>query len=88
MRYRVIIEVDRVAGDCPASHKQGDSWTTERAEAPLTICPVALSAIWQKIYAMLTGANFWWADDPDVALFSCPDQGKVTFKISRQPLGE
>ena len=85
MRYRVRIEVARVSGECAAGHKEGDSWTISRPDRPLAICPVALTAIWQKIYAMLLGADFWWAENPDEALFSCPDAGVVTFRISREP---
>ncbi len=87
MDYRVTIEVEKVSGPCAAGHKQGDSWTTTGVEQPLAICPVALTAIWQKVYAMLTGAHFPWAEDPDEARFSCPDSGIVTFRISRKPLG-
>ncbi|TET38279.1 MAG: TIGR04076 family protein [Planctomycetota bacterium] len=82
--YKVTIEVDKLTKECPAGHRLGDKWETTRPDQPLTICPVALTAVWQKIYAMLLGADFWWADDPDVALFSCPDVGIVTFKISRE----
>jgi uncharacterized repeat protein (TIGR04076 family) len=82
-KYKVVIEVDKLSGNCAAGHGEGDSWTLESIEQPLAICPVALTAVWQKIYAMLLGAQFPWADDPDVAHFSCPDKGIVTFRISR-----
>jgi uncharacterized repeat protein (TIGR04076 family) len=83
MRYEVTIEVEDVVGGCSAGHKVGDKWKTKSPDTPLSICPVALVAIWQKIYAMLLGADFWWANNPNVAFFSCPDAGKVKFKISR-----
>ncbi|MCX7703390.1 MAG: TIGR04076 family protein [Planctomycetota bacterium] len=85
MRYEVTIEVDSVSGECSAGHKVGDRWVTKSPEQPLAICPVALVSIWQKVYAMLLGADFWWSDEPDVAYFVCPDYGKVRFKISRRP---
>jgi len=86
MRYKVTIEVDKVSQECHAGHKEGDTWTIDSPDQPLAICPVALSAIWQKVYAMLLGADFWWAENPDEALFSCPDLGIVTFRISRKPV--
>jgi len=86
MRYEVTIEVEKLTAECHAGHKEGDSWTISSPEQPLAVCPVALAAIWQKVYAMLLGAEFWWSAEPDVARFSCPDMGIVTFKISRRPV--
>jgi uncharacterized repeat protein (TIGR04076 family) len=86
MRYKVTIEVEKVTQECHAGHKEGDKWTIDSPDQPLAICPVALNAIWQKVYGMLLGADFWWSEKPDEALFSCPDLGIVTFKISREPV--
>ena len=85
-KYRVNIEIEKLSGECAAGHAEGDSWTLERIEQPLAICPVALVAIWQKIYALFLGADFPWAEDPDVAHFSCPDRGIVTFRITREEI--
>lgn len=82
--YIVTIEVEKLNGFCAAGHKTGDKWITDSVEKPIPICPVALTAIWQKIYAMLLGATFTFADEPDVCHFSCPDAGIVGFKISRK----
>lgn len=85
-RYRVTVTVGRLSGHCAAGHKEGDTWVVENVEKPLSICPVALTAIWQKIYAMLFGAVFPFGPDDDTAFFSCPDNGYVKFKITRDKI--
>ena len=85
-KYKVKIEVAETTEPCHAGHKVGDVWETDSPQQPLAICPVALTAIWQKIYAMMFGAEFWFAPTSEEAHFSCPDKGIVTFKITREEI--
>lgn len=79
---RVQVEVVGVRRRCSVGHRVGDRWEMGE-KTPEGLCIYAFLAMAPAWSALRNGGTFAWEEDPDVAHFSCPDQGEVVFRLRR-----
>lgn len=82
----VIVEVTVKSqkGTCAFGHKVGDRIVFDGKSIKGDICYSALMVLLPKVYAMLYGAEFPWAEDKNVIYNACPDpENPVVFEIRR-----
>ena len=80
--FKVRAEVVKLRRHCPLGHKVGDAWEIGET-TPQGLCIYAFLAFAPAWSALRTGGSYSWEEDPDVAHFSCPDDGEVVFELRR-----
>lgn len=82
--YKIVATVISQKGHCAAGHQVGDEAVFEGKKVTGEICFHAMYSFLPKVFAMRYGADFPWAQDPDVAPHACPDAfNPVVFEIRR-----
>lgn len=82
---RIEVEVVKIKEECPTGHEVGNKVIFENDLIEGKLCHTALYCMLPKIFAMKYEAKFpWCSENPDSDIHSCPDKGKVTFKITRK----
>ena len=88
-RCRVKVKVVSVGRPCKAGHREGDEIIFEYNQVVGKICFDSMCSMMAKVHSLRYGAQFPWLKDPqDPALHSCPDEGNVTYALSRVLWGE
>ncbi|MBU1276702.1 MAG: TIGR04076 family protein [Proteobacteria bacterium] len=88
-RFRVKVKVVSVTRPCNAGHREGDEIIFEYNQVVGKICFDSMCSMIAKVHSLRYGAQFPWLKGPQApALHSCPDQGNVTFELSRAVAGE
>ena len=84
--YDVAIKVISQKGTCEAGHKVGDEWIIkgDEGKTPQGICLSAFSSLDALAQALMYGASFPWASEPDVITLACPDANNpAVFELRR-----
>lgn len=83
-RFQVKVKVVSVTRPCNAGHREGDEIIFEYNQVVGKICFDSMCSMIAKVHSLRYGAQFPWLKDTQApALHSCPDQGNVTFELSR-----
>jgi uncharacterized repeat protein (TIGR04076 family) len=81
--YKVKTKVISQKGTCEVGHKVGDEFITS-GTTPNGICLAAFNALYPSLWALMFGASFPWAKDPDTEIIACPDaENPVVFELQR-----
>jgi len=82
LTIEVIVKSQK--GKCAFGHKVGDKIIFDGKSVKGNICYSALMVLLPKIYAMVYGAEFPWAENKDMIFNACPDaENPVVFEIRR-----
>lgn len=80
----IEVSVKSQKGKCSFGHKAGDKVIFDGKSVKGQICYSALIVLLPKVFAMLYGAEFPWAENKDVIYNACPDgDNPVVFEIRR-----
>ena len=80
----IEVTVKSQKGKCSFGHKVGDKVIFDGKSVKGQICYSALMVLLPKVFAMLYGAEFPWAENKDVIYNACPDgDNPVVFEIKR-----
>jgi uncharacterized repeat protein (TIGR04076 family) len=78
----VTAKVISQKGTCD-NHKVGDEFVVGE-KTPPNVCVWAFHSLFPFAQALLYGASFPWAKDPDKATIACPDpENAVVFELRR-----
>ncbi len=81
---KMVIEVIKAKGKCAFSYKIGDKWETQGLKCIPGFCGAAFHTAFPALFALNFGANFFFMDKPNsINTVTCPDGGKIVFKVSR-----
>lgn len=81
---RMLIEVVKAKGNCFYNYKVGDRFEIEGLKCIPGFCGSAYHTVFPALFALNFGAQFFFMDNPDsIDTVTCPDSGKVVFKVSR-----
>ncbi|MBD3264557.1 MAG: TIGR04076 family protein [Candidatus Omnitrophica bacterium] len=81
---KMEIEVIKSKGNCSYGYKVGDKWEVEGLRCIPGFCGAAWHTAFPAFFALNFGANFFFMDNPDsIDTVTCPDGGKIVFKITR-----
>lgn len=81
---KMIIEVVKNKGKCSFGYKVGDKWETVGLKCIPGFCGAAFHTAFPALFALNFGAKFFFMADPDsIDTVTCPDGGKIVFKITR-----
>jgi len=84
LSFTIEVVVKSQKGKCAFGHKVGDKIIFDGKSVKGNICYSALMVLLPKIFAMLYGVEFPWAEDKDVIFNACPDaDNPVVFEIRR-----
>jgi len=80
---KMVVEVLK-ADNCPLGYKVGDKWETTGLKCIPGFCGAAFHCAFPALFALNFGAKFFFMKDPDsIDTVTCPDGGKIVFKVSR-----
>jgi uncharacterized repeat protein (TIGR04076 family) len=81
---KMAIEVEASKGNCPYGYKVGDKFEVVGLKTPLQFCGAAYHLLFPVLFAFNFGASFPFEEDPNCKTgITCPDGGKVKFKVKR-----
>ena len=81
---RFVMTVDRLEKECFKGYKQGDSFIVKDFVTPPDgFCAGAYHSLFPMLYALTFGAEFPFADAEGCVKTTCPDGGKLTFKVKK-----
>lgn len=81
---KMIVEVVKSDGTCHFGYKVGDKWETKGLKCIPDFCGAAFHTAFPALFALNFGARFFFMDDPNcIDTVTCPDGGKIVFKVSR-----
>ncbi|MCM8757484.1 MAG: 2-dehydropantoate 2-reductase [Candidatus Omnitrophica bacterium] len=81
----LVIEVVKSDGSCFYGYKKGDKFELKGLKCPKDFCGTAFHTIFPALFALNFGAKFFFMDNPNsIDTVTCPDKGKVVFKVSRK----
>jgi len=84
LSFTIEVIVKSQKGKCVFGHEVGDKILFDGKAVKGNICYSALMGLLPKIFAMLYGIEFPWAEDKDVIFNACPDaENPVVFEIRR-----
>jgi len=79
------LEVVKSKGTCPYGYKIGDKFKVKGLKCIEGFCGAAWHTAFPALFALNFGAKFFFMDDPDtIDTVTCPDGGKIVFKVSRK----
>ena len=79
------MEVVKSKGDCAYGYKLGDKFEVKGLNCIPGFCGAAWHTAFPALFALNFGAKFFFMDDPDtIDTVTCPDGGKIVFKVSRK----
>lgn len=81
---KMVIEVVKAEGKCSFGYKIGDKWETSGLKCIPGFCGAAFHTAFPALFALNFGGKFWFMKEPNaIDTVTCPDGGKIVFKISR-----
>jgi len=81
---KMVIEVEENKGGCVYGYKVGDSFELQGLTTPAGFCGSAYSLLFPVLFALNFGASFPFEKNPSCKTQStCPDGGKIKFKVTR-----
>ncbi|HBG61146.1 MAG: hypothetical protein A2Y03_07910 [Omnitrophica WOR_2 bacterium GWF2_38_59] len=81
---RMEIEVEYSDNTCSYGYKEGDKWEVKGLQTPGGFCGAAYHLLFPVLFEMNFGAKFDFEKDPNCKTgTTCPDGGKVKFKVRR-----
>jgi uncharacterized repeat protein (TIGR04076 family) len=81
---KMVIEVVKSDGKCTYGYKVGDKWETEGLKTIPNFCGAAYHCAFPAFFALNFGSKFFFMPNPDsIDTVTCPDGGKIVFKVSR-----
>jgi uncharacterized repeat protein (TIGR04076 family) len=81
---RMIAEVVKAKGNCTYGYKLGDKFEFKGLKTNAGFCGAAYHTMFPALFALNFGAKFFFMPDPDsIDTVTCPDSGKIVFKVSR-----
>lgn len=81
---RMAIEVVKAKGKCSYGYKVGDKWETTGLKCIPGFCGAAFHCAFPAFFALNFGAKFFFMENLDsIDTVTCPDGGKIVFKITR-----
>lgn len=81
---KMVIEVVKSDGKCSFKYKVGDKWETKGLKCIPGFCGAAFHTAFPALFALNFGAKFFFMSDPDsIDTVTCPDGGKIVFKVKR-----
>ena len=84
LTFTIEVVVKSQKGKCAFGHKVGDEIVFDGKSVRGNICYSALMVLLPKIFAMIHGVEFPWAENKDVIFNACPDaENPVVFEIRR-----
>lgn len=82
---KMVMEVVKTKGKCIYGYKIGDKWEVEGLKSIAGFCGAAWHTAFPTLFALNFGAKFFFMDKPDsIDTVTCPDGGKIIFKITRK----
>jgi uncharacterized repeat protein (TIGR04076 family) len=81
---KMLVEVVEVKGRCHYGYKIGDKFEVDGLKCIPDFCGAAWHTAFPALFALNFGAKFFFMDNPDsIDTVTCPDGGKIVFKITR-----
>ena len=81
---QMLIEVVKAKGKCTFGYKVGDKWETQGLKCIPGFCGAAFHTAFPALFALNFGAEFFFMQDPNsIDTVTCPDGGKIVFKVTR-----
>jgi 2-dehydropantoate 2-reductase len=81
---KMVIEVVHSDGKCTFGYKVGDKWETTGLKCIPGFCGAAFHTAFPALFALNFGAKFFFMPDPNsIDTVTCPDGGKIIFKVKR-----
>jgi 2-dehydropantoate 2-reductase len=81
----MVLEVVKSEGKCSYGYKLGDRFEIKGLKCPQGFCGAAFHTAFPAIFALNFGARFFFMDDPEgIDTVTCPDGGKIVFRVSRK----
>ena len=81
---KMLIEVEQSDGTCHYCYHEGDKWEVTGLRTPEGFCGAAYHLLFPVLFEMNFGASFSFEKDPNCKTgITCPDGGKVKFKVTR-----
>lgn len=78
------IEVEYSDNTCVYGYKVGDKWQVKGLKTPEAMCGAAYHLLFPVLFEMNFGATFDFEQDPNCKTgITCPDGGKIKFKVRR-----
>ena len=79
-----VLTVDKLESECFKGYKRGDSFEVKDFVTPPDgFCAGAYHSLFPVLYAWTFGAQFPFADAEGQVRTTCPDGGKLTFKVRK-----
>jgi len=81
---KMVIEVVESKEKCTFGYKVGDKWETTGLRCIPGFCGAAFHTAFPALFALNFGAKFFFIkEENSIDTVTCPDEGKVVFKITR-----
>lgn len=81
----MVIEVEYSDNTCSYGYKVGDKWEVKGLRTPDGMCGAAYHLLFPVLFEMNFGAKFDFEKNPNCKTgITCPDGGKVRFKVTRR----
>jgi uncharacterized repeat protein (TIGR04076 family) len=81
---KMVAEVVKSDGTCFYGYKVGDRFEFEGLKTLPGMCGAAYHLLFPALFALNFGSMFFFMEDPDTLdTVTCPDGGKIVFKVSR-----
>ncbi len=81
----MVLEVVKSKGGCSYGYKVGDKFVVRGLRCPQDFCGAAYHCAFPALFALNFGARFFFMDDPEgIDTVTCPDGGKIVFKVYRK----
>ena len=81
---KMVLEVVKAEGKCSFGYKVGDKWETTGLKCIPEFCGAAFHTAFPALFALNFGGKFWFMKEPNaIDTVTCPDGGKIVFKVSR-----
>jgi uncharacterized repeat protein (TIGR04076 family) len=82
---KLIVEVVKVKGNCTYKYNLGDKFEFEGLKCKEGFCGAAYHTMFPALFALNFGAKFFFMKEPNsIDTVTCPDGGKIVFKVTRE----
>jgi uncharacterized repeat protein (TIGR04076 family) len=83
------VSVHQVKEGCYMNYTMGQDFIFDDfCHGPAGFCLGAAHSMFPVMYAFTFGAQFPFAENPNVMYTTCPDSGKLVFRIEKLPVEE
>jgi uncharacterized repeat protein (TIGR04076 family) len=81
---KLLVEVVEAKGNCTYGYKLGDKFELEGLKCKADLCGAAYHTLFPALFALNFGAKFFFMYNPDsIDTVTCPDGGKIVFRVTR-----